>query len=59
MAKGKGNSSPVQAKVMSGANRPNGKALKKNPKSNVKKGKTVGGYSPAALARRAEKRASA
>lgn len=37
-------------------NRPNGKAFKKSPKSNVQKGKTVGGYSPAALARRAEKR---
>ena len=56
MAKGK--SAPAPTKVMSGANRPNGKALKKNPKSNVKKGKTVGGYSPAALARRAEKRSN-
>jgi hypothetical protein len=41
---------------MSGANRKNGKAFKKKPKTNVKKGKTVDGYSPAALARRAEKR---
>lgn len=54
MAKGK--VAPAPAKVMSGANRPNGKAVKKNPKTNVQKGKTVGGYSPAALARRAEKR---
>jgi hypothetical protein len=58
MAKGKNKSTPAPAKVMSGANRPNGKAVKKNPKTNVKKGKTVGGYSPAALARRAEKRSN-
>jgi hypothetical protein len=54
MAKNKSAQAP--AKVMSGANRKNGKAFKKKPKTNVKKGKTVDGYSPAALARRAEKR---
>jgi hypothetical protein len=50
------NGKPAPAKVMSGDNRPNGKAFKKKPKSNVKKGKTVGGYSPAKLAVRAAKR---
>ena len=37
--------------------RPNGKASKKNPKTNIKKGKTIGGYTPAKLAARAAKRA--
>ncbi len=36
--------------------RKNGKAWKKNPKVQKKTGKTVGGYSPAKLAIRAEKR---
>jgi hypothetical protein len=48
MAKSKGNRNDA---------RPNGKAAKKNPKGNIKKGKTVGGYSPAKLAVRAAKRA--
>jgi hypothetical protein len=56
MAKSKNNFTQVPAKVMSGDTRKNGKAFKKKPKTNVKKGKTVDGYSPAALARRAEKR---
>ena len=38
--------------------RPNGKAAKKNPKTNIKKGKTIGGYTPANLAIRAAKRAA-
>ncbi len=38
-------------------NRPNGKAFKKNPKSNRKTGKTINGYSPEKLKLRAEKRA--
>ena len=38
--------------------RPNGKAFKKNPKTNIKKGKTIGGYTPAKLAIRKEKRSS-
>lgn len=48
MAKAKGNRNDA---------RPNGKASKKYPKTNVKKGKTVGGYSPAKLKVRAAKRA--
>lgn len=51
MAKGKG-------KGDRNDNRSNGKAFKKNPKSNRKTGKTVGGYSPAKLAERAKKRAN-
>lgn len=40
------------------AARRNGKAPKKNPKGNViATGKTVGGFTPLALQRRAEKRA--
>jgi hypothetical protein len=49
MAKSKGNRNDA---------RPNGKASKKHPKTNVKKGKTVDGYSPAKLAIRKEKRSS-
>lgn len=36
--------------------RKNGKAWKKKPKVQKKTGKTIGGYSPAKLAIRAEKR---
>lgn len=36
--------------------RKNGKAWKKKPKVQRKTGKTVGGYSPAKLAKRAERR---
>ena len=36
--------------------RPNGKAWKKKPKVQKKTGKTIGGYSKAKLAIRAEKR---
>ena len=39
-------------------NRPNGKAVKKHPKTNIKKGKTTGGYTPAKLAIHAAKRAN-
>jgi hypothetical protein len=38
--------------------RPNGKASKKHPKTNVKKGKTIDGYSPAKIAIRKAKRSS-
>jgi len=40
----------------SSSDRQNGKAPKQNPKSNVSKNKSSGGYSPAALARRAARR---
>lgn len=57
MAKGKGGKPGAPAKVMSGENRPNGKAFKKKPKPQKKTGKTIGGYSPAKLKVRAAKRA--
>jgi hypothetical protein len=37
-------------------NRPNGKAVKKHPKTNKKTGRTIGGYSPAKLKIRAATR---
>jgi hypothetical protein len=49
MAKSKGNRNDA---------RPNGKASKKHPKTNVKKGKTIDGYSPAKIAIRKAKRSS-
>jgi hypothetical protein len=55
MAKGRGGKSAV-SKVMTNDGRKNGKARKKNPKTNRKTGKTIGGYSPAKLAARALKR---
>ena len=39
-------------------NRANGKANKKHPKTNRKTGKTIGGYSPAKLKIRDEKRSN-
>jgi hypothetical protein len=41
---------------MASNDRKNGKAYKKKPKVQKKTGKTIGGYSPAKLAIRAEKR---
>ena len=41
---------------MASNDRKNGKASKKKPKIQKKTGKTIGGYSPAKLAIRAQKR---
>jgi len=52
MAKGKGKSGGTR-----NDNRKCGKAWKKNPRKQRKTGRTVGGYSPAKLKIRAQKRA--
>jgi len=55
MAKGKGGGGSTKS---SNDTRPNAKANKRNPgvSAQAHNGKTVGGYTPAALARRAAKR---
>jgi len=55
----RGGKSQIPAKVMSGANRPNGKAFKKKPKENKSTGRTIDGYTPEKLAQRAHKRSLA